>query len=104
MSLSQIDKQKYGEVLNYLVKLVIGVEIDEIVEEKRDEVASEVLALFMDFLKSYIEETKGKRASMQFKILEANKDISLLGRFEGLEETLSSVLDTFVKSLETVEN
>jgi arginine utilization protein RocB len=71
---TQLGDMEYAEILNNLVISMTGKSLLEHPAEKVEQVAKDCLKTLTDYIENYIKQKYGARSSMQFKIIQANKN------------------------------
>lgn len=94
-----LSDEQTKEFIEDLVLLVAGVPVEDIPENVRLQVISDTVDMYLEFINNYTKKNKGKRVAIQNKIFQANEDISVLSRFEGLDESLKEAHNEFINQL-----
>lgn len=97
-----LSDQQTKEFIENLVILVVGIPLEEIPEEKRVDVITEVVDIYLEFINNYVKKIGGRRIALQNQIFQASSDLSLLARFEDLDEHLQTAHNEFINQVTTL--
>lgn len=92
-------QEEVGEFVEALVLAITGFKLEEIPEEKREEIVSDCIELFTKFILEYVEVNYSKKDALRLKAgYETGEDV--FTRFPDLKEKYETAYKAFIEMLE----
>lgn len=92
-------QEEVGEFVEALVLAITGFKIEEIPEDKRDEIVTDCIELFTKFILEYVETNYEKKDSLRLKAgYETGEDV--FTKFPDLKEKYEAAYKAFIEMLE----
>ncbi|NJS42158.1 hypothetical protein HC766_08120, partial [Candidatus Gracilibacteria bacterium] len=85
-------KQESQEFLSDLVNAMTGYKIEEIQENKREEIVAKCVNIFKSFMYDYIENKYDKKDVVRLKSVQIFEDPSIFDKFPDLENKFMDAL------------
>jgi len=90
------DQQIALDLASDIVRAVLGVEIDQIDPEHREETVQKCIDLFTDFVLNYVEEKFGKKDALRLQAAQSQNGQKTFQTFEDLGDKLEEAFKAFV--------